>query len=73
LAALVHSTIEHIKETDKDYELVHLRLMRNKELLSKEQEMDQVQSETKKHIKTEKVISKEFKDPKEKPKKGSIV
>jgi hypothetical protein len=37
LAALVHSTIEHIKETDKDYELVHLRLMRNKELLSKEQ------------------------------------
>lgn len=45
--------------------MIHTLLVRNKELYERELEVDQVQCETKKHIKTEKIISKDVKEVKQ--------
>lgn len=36
LALLAQSTLETLKETDKDYETIHTLIMRNKELYERE-------------------------------------
>lgn len=48
-------------------------MLRNKEIYSKEIILEQVQAEIKKHIKTEKLISRDSKELREKPKKGSLL
>lgn len=64
LASAAQSTLESLKEVDRDYEVIHSLLIRNKDLYESELEVNQVQAETKKHIKTEKIISKDMKDAK---------
>jgi hypothetical protein len=64
--------METLKEVDKDYELVHTMILRNKDIYDRESDVEQVQSETKKHIKTEKIISKDVKEVKQLKKSSNL-